>query len=89
MTKKISWIGKSPGKRKLRTLKDLEIETEDGDIYSSTLRYEAEKYIEDLNEHIKKTYPGEKLNITEGEMAREVMRRTITFIKHFFNIDVT
>ena len=33
-------------KMQLRTLKNLEIETEDGDIYSTTLKYEAIKWIE-------------------------------------------
>ncbi len=30
---------------RLRTLKDLEIETEDGDIYSTTLKHEAMEWI--------------------------------------------
>jgi len=53
------------------------------------LKSTAGEYLIDLDKHISKTYPGETITITEGEMATEVMKRTKSFIKHFFDIEDT
>lgn len=62
---------------KLKTLKDLEIETEDGDIYSTDLKQEAIKWINDGRR---------KLHVEEDQEEGIAIEGRIEFIKLFFNI---
>jgi len=74
----------------LKTLKDLERDHcgtgEIKLINTNCLRQEAIKHINDLNEHISKTFSGNKKKYTDGEIAEIIMKHCQNWIKHFFNI---
>ena len=73
----------------LKTLKDLNKFYRDScyeHVRTDELKAEAVKYLKDLEEAKSKTHETERYEISDGEMAFQIMEKTQNWIKHFFNL---